>query len=234
MIRPENRRQWVPKTAELTLAAALAATYIITTFIPLTPFIGGPGFITPEIVMLPLIAPLLRPIPAFATVFFCSLGMVLGQPTFYQVFGLPPLPIPPGAVGSGSIAFHYRLGPIVPWAYVLAGAVYYIALSKGGPLFWLVPYFLVIVSLPVTFRLKNNPRIGLLTFYIAMTEQVTLNILSISILSLTGPVWEVITPLMYVERTIATLGGAAGIVALKSGLRGRLDLIERSPREVRQ
>src|SRR2546430_2198729 len=145
MIRPENGRSWVPRTAELTLAAGLAATYIITTFIPLTPFIGGPGFITLEIVMLPIIA-----------------------------------------------------------------------------------------SLPAAFRLKNNPRIGLLTFYIAMTEQVTLNILSISILSLTGPVWSVITPLMYVERAIATLGGAAGIVALKSGLGGRLDLMDQSPREVRQ
>src|SRR2546428_5926533 len=230
MIRPENRRQWVPKTAELTLAAGLAATYIITTFIPLTPFIGGPGFITLEIVMLPIIAALLRPIAALVTVFVGSLGMVLGQPSFYQVFGLPGLLIPLVAVGAGSIAFHYRLGPIVPWAYVLAGAVYYIALSKGGTLFWLVPYFLVIVSLPVTFRLKNNSRIGLLTFYIAMTEQVTLNILSISILSLTGPVWEVITPLMYVERTIATLGGAAGILAPKLGLGGRLHLIDRSPR----
>src|SRR5437879_3741279 len=134
MIRPENRRPWVPRTAELTLAAGLAATYIITTFIPLTPFIGGPGFITLEIVMLPIIAALLRPIPALATVFVGSLGMVLGQPSFYQVFGLPGL----------------------------------------------------------------------------------------------------LTPLMDVERAIATLGGAAGIVALKSGLGGRLDLMDQSPREVRQ
>src|SRR5207302_8473409 len=100
---------------------------------------------------------------------------------------------------------------------------FYIALSKGGTFFWLYPYLLVIMSLPLAFRLKDNPRIGLLTFYIAMTEQVTLNILSISILSLTGPVWSVITPLMYVERTIATVGGAAGIVALESGVGGRLE-----------
>ena len=234
MIGQENRRQWVPRTAELTLAAGLGATYIITTFIPLTPFIGGPGFITLEIVMLPIIAALLRPIPAVATVFVGSLGMALGQPSFYQVFGLPGLLIPLIAVGAGSVAFHYRLGPLVPWAYVLAGAAYYVAQSNGGTLFWLVPYFLVIVSLPAVFRLKSNPRIGLLTFCIAMTEQVTLNILSISILSLTGPVWSVITPLMYVERTVATLGGAAGIVALKSGLGGRLDLMNQSRREVRQ
>jgi hypothetical protein len=232
MIRPENRRQWFPRTAELTLAAGLAAAYIITTFIPLTPFVGGPAFITLEIVMLPIIAALLRPITAVVTVFVGSLGMALGQLSFYQVFGFPGLLIPIIAVGAGSIAFHYRLGPLVPWAYVIVGLVFYIALSKGGTLLWLVPYFLVIVSLPLAFRLKNSPRIGLLTFYIAMTEQVTLNILSISILSLTGPVWSVITPLMYVERTIATLGGAAGIVALKSGLGGRLDLIDQSPREV--
>src|SRR6266480_7976776 len=91
MIRPENRRPWVPRTAELTLAAGLAATYIITTFIPLTPFIGGPGFITLEIVMLPLIAALVRPISALATVFVSSLGMALVQPSFYQVIYIPGL-----------------------------------------------------------------------------------------------------------------------------------------------
>src|SRR3989442_10592710 len=234
MIRPKTRRQWVPKTAELTLAAGLAATYIITTFIPLTPFIGGPGFITLEIVMLPIIAALLRPIPALATVFVGSLGMALGQPSFYQVFGLPGLLIPLVAVGAGSIAFHYRLGPVVPLVYVLAGAVYYVALSQGGTLFWLVPYFLVIVSLPATFRIRDNPRIGLLSFYTPMAEQVTLNVFSISILGLTGGFWLGVTPLMYAERTLATIGGATGIVALKSGLGGRLDLMERSPREVRQ
>src|SRR5947207_10031366 len=113
--------------------------------------------------MLPVIAALLRPIPALATVFVGSLGMALGQPSFYQVFGLPGLLIPLIAVGAGSTAFHYRLGSVVPWVYVLAGAVFYVGLSKGGTLFWLFPYFLVIVSLPATLRLKNNARIGLLT-----------------------------------------------------------------------
>src|SRR2546428_11377510 len=234
MIRPENRRQWVPKTAELTLAAGLAATYIITTFIPLTPFIGGPGFITVEIVMLPIIAALLRPLLASAAVFAGSLIAALGQSSFTFVFGPLGLLIPLIAVSAGSIAFHYRLGPVVPLVYVLAGAVYYVALSQGGTLFWLVPYFLVIVSLPATFRIRDNPRIGLLSFYTAMAEQVTLNILSVSILGLTGAFWIGVTPLMYAERTLATIGGATGIVALKSGLGGRLDLTERSPMEVRQ
>src|SRR2546426_4758114 len=107
MIRAENRRSWVPRPAELTLAAGLAATYVITTFIPLTPFIGGPPFISLENVMLPVIAPVLRPIPALATAFVGSLGMALRQPSFYQTFGLPRLLVPMIAAGDGSVAFHY-------------------------------------------------------------------------------------------------------------------------------
>jgi hypothetical protein len=234
MIRQENRRSWVPKTTELTLTAGLAAIYAITTFLPLSKFIGGPGFITLEIVMLPIIAALLRPLLASAAVLVGTLVAAPGQSSFTAAFGpFGPL-IPLIAVATGSIAFHYRLGPIVPWVYVIAGAAYYVALSKGGTLFWLVPYFLVIISFPAIFRLRENPRIGLLSFFTAMAEQVTLNILSISYLGFTGAFWLGVTPLMYAERTLATIGGATGIVALKSGLGGRLDLMDRSPREVRQ
>src|SRR5437879_11530326 len=69
MLRPENRRPWVPKTAELTLTAGLAAIYVITTYLPLSKFIGGPVFITLEIVMLPIIAALLRPPLSLAAAF---------------------------------------------------------------------------------------------------------------------------------------------------------------------
>ena len=234
MIPPENRRQWIPKTAELTLTSGLAAVYAITAYLPLSKFVGGPGFITLEIVMLPIIAALLRPPLALAAVFIGNLVAALGQSSFVAAFGPAGLLIPLIAVGTGSIAFHYRLGPIVPWAYVVAGAGYYLASSNGGTLLWLVPYFLVIISIPLILRIHDNPRIGLLSFYTAMAEQVTLNIFSISILGLTGAFWLGVTPLMYIERTLATIGGATGIVALKSGLGGRLDLMDQSSREVRR
>jgi len=233
MLRQENRSLFVPRTAELTLTAGLAAIYAITTYVPLSKFIGGPGFITLEILMLPIIAALLRPFLALAAVFVGSLVAALGQSSFTAAFGPLGLLIPMIAVGTGSVAFHYSLGPIIPWTYVLAGAAYYIALSQGGTLFWLLPYFLVIVSLPAIFRTRDKPRTGLLSFYTAMAEQVTLNIFSISILGLTGAFWLGVTPLMYAERTLATVGGATGIVALKSGLGGRLDLVEHSSKEVR-
>jgi len=169
-------------TIELALTSTLAAVYIVSAFFALTPFIGGPGFITLEIVMLPIIAFLLRPVLATAAVLVGSFGSAFIQTSFYNVFGLAGLLIPFLAVALGSVAFHYEWGAIAPWAYVLAGAVYYILLSKGGTLVWLVPYILVIVSLPVALRAKEPYRLGLLVFYTAMSEQVTLNVLSICLL----------------------------------------------------
>ena len=100
-------------------------------------------------------------------------------------------------------------------------------------MYWLIPYVLAIACLPLVFRFEGKAQVGLLAFYTAMAEQVTLNILSISLLGLVGPFWSGVTPLMYVERTIASLAGTTGIVALKSGLGGRLDLDVKLAREVR-
>jgi hypothetical protein len=211
-------------TIELALTSTLAAVYIVSAFFALTPFIGGPGFITLEIVMLPIIAFLLRPILATVAVLVGSLGSVFIQTGFYSAFGFAGLLIPLLAVALGSIAFHYEWGAIVPWGYVLAGAVYYILFSEGGTLLWLAPYILVIASLPAALRVKDPYRLGLLALYTAMSEQVTLNVLSISLLNLTGVFWIGVTPLMFLERTIATLGGFAVIVALKSRLGTRLEL----------
>jgi hypothetical protein len=211
-------------TIELALTSTLAAVYIVSAFFTLTPFIGGPGFITLEIVMLPIIAFLLRPILATVAVLVGSIGSAFILTGFYSTFGFAGLLIPLLAVALGSIAFHYEWGAIIPWGYVLAGAVYYILFSKGGTLFWLAPYILVIASLPATLRVREPYRLGLLALYTAMSEQVTLNVLSISLLNLTGAFWTGVTPLMFLERTIATLGGFVVIVALKSRLGTRLEL----------
>ncbi len=211
-------------TIELALTSTLAAVYIVSAFFALTPFIGGPGFITLEIVMLPIVAFLLRPILATVAVLVGSIGSAFIQTGFYSTFGFAGLLIPLLAVALGSIAFHYEWGAIIPWGYVLTGAVYYILFSKGGTLVWLAPYILVIASLPAALRVREPYRLGLLAFYTAMSEQVTLNVLSISLLNLTGAFWTGVTPLMFLERTIATLGGFAVIVALKSRLGTRLEL----------
>lgn len=219
-VRPPNPSN----TLRLTLASSFAALFIISTFFPLTPFIGGPQFITVEILLVPVIAAILRPVFATVTVFIGTLGMVAGGTSFYGTFGLPGILIPVIAVALGSVAFHYRLGALFPWSYVLAGSIYYLVFSKGGTLLWLVPYALVIFSVPVLFRLEGTTRIGILALYTVMCEQVTMNIFSISLLNLVGPVWLVITPFMYSERALAAVGGTLLIVALKSRLGTRLQL----------
>ena len=206
-------------TTELTLAATLAALYVISTLFPISPFIGGgPGFITAEIVMLPLIAALLRPPLATASIVAGSLGMALLGTSIYGTFGPLGILVPIVATVLGSFAFHYRFGFVLPWAYVFSGAVYYLLFSEGGTIVWLIPYFIVIVSPLAAFKLSGSLKVGLLSFYTAMSEQVTLNVISISVLGLVDGIWTIISPFMFVERTVATLGGAVLIVALKSGL----------------
>jgi hypothetical protein len=221
----QSQPRIVGNTFRLTIASSLAGLFILTTFVPLTPFIGGPAFITLEIVMIPVIAWLLPPSLAVFTALVGSIGMFLAQTSFYNAFGLPGILIPVIATVIGSVAFNYRLGPILAWTYVIIGLVYYILFSQGGTMFWLIPYVIVIISLPLALRNKDKLfTIGLIAFYTAMSEQVTMNILSISLLHLVGPVWTIITPFMYSERTVATIGGTLLIVALKSRLGVRLGL----------
>ena len=231
----QARPRYSRNTLRLTIASSFAGLFVISTFFPLTPFIGGPSFITLEILMIPLIAAILPPEFATSTVFIGSLGMIAAQTTFYRLFGFVGILIPVIAVALGSVGFSYRLGALLPWSYVLTGSIYYLLFSQGGTLLWLVPYALVIFSLPLSFRLEGTWRIGLLAFYTAMCEQVTLNILSISLLNLVGPIWLVITPFMYSERAVATVGGTLLIVALKSrlGIRIQLDSWDREVKNKR-
>jgi hypothetical protein len=211
-------------TQDLTLSAALAAFYIVSTFIPVDAFLGGAAIISLEIVTVPVIAALLKPPQASATILVGSLGMAVFQTGTFPVFGIFALLVPIIATILGSFAFHYRYGSVLAWAYVLFGAVYYLAYSKGGTLLWLIPYIIVIASLPVALKAKGTRSIPILAFYTAMTWQVTLNILSIGIAGLLDGFWSIVTPFMLFERTIATVGSVALITALKSRLGTRLGL----------
>ena len=211
-------------TRDLTLSSGLAAVFIVSTFFPLTAFIGGAAFITLEIVVVPLIAAFLRPVPATIAIFAGALGMAAFQNGLYPVFGFFGLLVPAIAAILGSMSFHYRWGPLLPWAYVLGGSAYYILFSRGGTLLWLAPYILVIISLPVMLRASGKTGIALLALYTAMTEQVTMNVLSIGLLGLVDGVWTLITPFMFVERTVAVISSTVLIVALKSRLGGTIPL----------
>jgi len=218
-----NKPTHSPLTRDLTLTASLAATFVVSTFLPVSAFIGGAAFITVEIVMVPVIAAILRPVWASIAATAGSLSMAVFQTGIFPLFGPLGLLIPVLATILGSIGFHYRWGPVASGGYVLTGATYYIVYSGGTPL-WLAPYILVLISLPLVLRMEGTHVTGFLTLYTTMSEQVTMNILSITLLGFVGGIWAIITPFMLLERAIATLGGFFLIVALKNRFGTKLQL----------
>jgi hypothetical protein len=202
----------------MALTACLASVFTLIGFFPLSPFIGGPAFLSLEIVMVPVIAALLRPALATGAVSAGSLGMAFSQTSLFQVFGLLGLTVPIVGALFGSLAFHHKAGPFIPWGYVTVGALYYLIFSEGGTLLWLLPYSIVALSLPFVLKSAGPIRVVYLTLYTTMAELVTMNVLSIAVLRLVGAVWLVITPLMFSERALATFGGATIILALRSRL----------------
>ena len=232
-MKPNRTQRRKNTTRDLTLTSSLAAVYVVSTFLPLTAFIGGAAFITAGIVMVPVIAAVLRPVFATIAILAGSIGTAIFQTGIYAVFGPLGLLVPILAAVLGSFAFHHRWGEVLPWAYVLAGLAYYILYSQGGTLFWLTPYVVVITSLPLVLRQwKGLPVVGLLALYTTMTEQVTMNILSISLLGLVDGIWTIITPFMILERTIATVASFTLIVALKSRFETAIQLGQLVHREV--
>ncbi len=192
------------ETRELSEIAVLSALFVIASVIPVSTFIGGAGFITLGIVLVPVIARMLRPWPALISGLVGALAMYALQLATAPIFGPISILIPMSGILLGSVGFHHRLGCAIPWGYVLFGAVYYFSFSRGT-LLWLAPYLIVILSLPIVIT-ESKFRLPLLCLYSTLCELTTMNIASIGILRLPGPLWSVITPLMFFERTVATAG----------------------------
>ncbi len=221
----------------IALTALLSAIQVISTFIPIDKFIGGAGFITLEIVIIPLIAFLLEPWQAFVSAliggvigFFvnAALGIGLGP-----VFGPVSILVAPIAAYLGSVTFHFdkswfkwssKVWIALPLGFMGFGTLFYLTFAQGTVL-WLVPYGLAILALlyrPWAKRVDVKIAVG--CFSTAMCWQVGLNVVSVSILGLVGPVWGVITPFMYFERTVATVGS---LIIIQAVLRTNNPLVSR-------
>lgn len=207
-------------TRELSVMSVLSAIFVVASAFPFSAFIGGAGFITLGVVFVPVIGRILKPIPALISGLAGAIAVYVLQIATAPVFGLVSLLIPVSGIFLGSFAFHYRLGAVVPWAYVLFGTAYYLVFSEGTAL-WLLPYIVVLASLPFALK-KTGARLPLLCLYSTMCELTTMNIASIAILNLPGPLWSLIAPFMYFERTVATLGAFFVITGVGRAIPGIL------------
>lgn len=204
------------RTKELTRIATTSALYVVASFFPLTAFIGGGGFITVGIVILPVIAWMLRPRSALTTAVVSALAQYAFQISTAPIFGLYSLAIPIIAMTLGSIAFHSRKGIIAPWSFVFANAIFYVLYSNGA-WFWLLPYLIIIFSLPLALKCSSL-RLPLLCLYTTMCELAAMTIGSITILHLPGSLWTIIAGFMFFERGIATAGSYLVIKGLQAAM----------------
>jgi len=124
-------------------------------------------------------------------------------------------PVPALAIVLGSLGYHKSY--VYPMAYVVFGALWY-TLFSNGTLRWLIPYLIAVVLFLANKVRPFKPGVRLEvvfhSFMVTMCELVTLNIGSISILHLPGALWMVITPFMFLERSVAVVGATSVLLAL--------------------
>lgn len=153
-----------------------------------------------------------------------SISLFAFQLSVIPIFGFYGLLVPTLGMILGSLGFHRSL--VYPTAYIIFGALWYLLFS-GGSLLWLAPYMiaiaLVVAKEAKLVRLKKEGELMVYCFIATMCELVTMNIGSISLLRLPGQVWLIITPFMFLERTVAVVGSSSILVALLK-LKGPLKL----------
>jgi hypothetical protein len=231
---PLKRANGRISSREIGLLVIWAALYAICLFLPFSQFIGGAGFITFSIVILPIYCKMLKPIPAMlAGVIGMTIAASIGA-ALVPVYGIFSFVIPLVAGFLGSIAFHYRWGPLLGVGFLTVCGYLYAAYSSGT-LLWLVPYAAAIVggiiaSLVHFYKGKGGVWskaswfivTGCCIYLTTMIENATMNLGSVFILKLPGPLWTVITPASILERIFALAISFALITALWSRFRGKL------------
>ena len=203
------------RTRRLALVAVLTALYIAANAVPIDAFIGGAGFITAGIILLPVITRIVRPWESLIVAVVAPLGLFAFQLSVIPVFGFFGILIPASAIVIGSLGFYKSY--LIPAAYIVFGGAWYLAFSDGTPL-WLLPYFAAVflagLNLLRPFARGTKAEVILYSFLVTMCELVTMNIGSISVLQLPGNLWTIIAPFMFVERAVAVIGATSVLIAL--------------------
>lgn len=209
------------KTRQLALTAILAAIYIVTNWIPFSQYIGGAGFITLSVVMVPVIAAILTPVYALFAGLIGGLGINIFVTGYAMVMPAYSAFIPAVAILLGSLAMHDRK---YSWAIVafliLEGAYYIFAYKFTATPVWLTHYIIAII-LGLYYMFTNKFKMGII-YTTALAENAMLNIGSIFLLRLPATLWPIIFPASFIERIIAAVGAIVVIKGLYKALPTKL------------
>lgn len=203
------------KYQQVALASLLAALYVILTLFPFSSFIGGAGFITANVIIIPVIAYLLDPQWALLSGFLGGLIITMLRIGLSTVFSAYAIIIPAGAAFLGS--FGFRRFKVIPILFLLAEGFFYIASYRGqSTMLWLVHYA-VACMIFITGMITRKSRIETVgaIAVTAMCENALMNIGSIVILQLPWFLWDIIAPISWLERLIATFFASILIAGIK-------------------
>jgi len=226
-LKKEFNKQLHPESRVLALIALFMALYGVLHLLPISVYIGGPGFITAAILFVPIIAYIFKPLHALLIAVGGSIIVfVLGLATA-PVFGIFAIFMPVMAMGLGSIAFRHWIGKLGIIGWLLLEGLYYSIF--GGTVLWLIPYAIVcvlmgfFVIIDFTELLTDNELgaewfkwffLASMCYAITIVELAAMNTLSIGVLLLPPDLWIYIFPVAMVERAVALIGSMLLIKAL--------------------
>lgn len=186
---------------EVSVIALLAALYAAASFLPISVYIGGEGFITANVVILPLIAYVLDPLLAALTAGLGSIAMYAAGASITPIYGIMTPLVPLSGALIGSLAKKSRFAA-VPW--MLLGIVSYLVWS-GGTALWVLFYLVPMGTALIPHRWRGVQVLNVCAAA-SIAELVAMDLGSIFLLGFQGFLWLIILPFAVYERAVAIVG----------------------------
>jgi len=198
------------KSKHIAFTSILAAVYAVTSYLPISVYIGGEALITANVIILPLIAHLLNAPYAILSAFIGALAMYFTGTAIAPVYGYFTILIPVLGVLFGSLTKKNCVAAL-PW--ILFGAISYVLYSGGTPL-WLTLYIFALVLSLLTIKFKQLKTVNCCVST-TISELIAMDVGNIFLMEFPGFLWMIILPFAIYERTVAVLGSMALIRGLK-------------------
>jgi len=186
------------KSRDIAISSIFAAAYAITSYFPISVYIGGEALITANVMILPLIAYVLDFPYAILTAFIGALAMYFTNTSIAPVYGPFTLLIPVLGVFFGNLTKKSSVAAI-PW--IAFGAASYYLYSGGTPLYLSLHVFEVVINL-LSLRLERLRTINCCVST-TISELIAMDLGNLFLMEFPSFLWTIILPLAIYERAVA-------------------------------
>jgi len=200
------------------MAVILSALYVILSFIPISPFIGGPSILSLNLIVVPIIAIMLSPPYALMSAFVGCLVMFFLVPTaLANIFGPMVFLMPMAGAAVGSVAARaksWKEEAIILTYFVIMILLFLVKIPQV--VYWTFPHALAAILILILHKILN-PKLKIigLVFLSTMAEQACMMVLASWYLALPWQTFVIAFPLMLYERILATIGGSILLIGIE-------------------